>query len=61
MTDVLLRFERVTVRRGAHVVLEDLSFDAPDLGRTRFVVDGDFVRKRLAELAEDEDLSRYIL
>ena len=58
------RSEDIGARR-LHTVmeklLEDLSFDAPDLGRTRFEVDGSFVKKRLAELAEDEDLSRYIL
>ena len=42
-------------------LLEDLSFDAPDLGSTRTVVDQAFVHERLAALVEDEDLSRYIL
>jgi ATP-dependent HslUV protease ATP-binding subunit HslU len=42
-------------------LLEELSFDAPDLGERRFVVDAAFVRERLGELVEDEDLSRFIL
>ncbi|MGI9590254.1 MAG: ATP-dependent protease ATPase subunit HslU, partial [Myxococcota bacterium] len=42
-------------------LLEELSFDAPDLGSVRTVVDETFVRERLAALVEDEDLSRYIL
>ncbi len=42
-------------------LLEDLSFEAPDLGNARYVVDEVFVRERLAALVEDEDLSRYIL
>ena len=42
-------------------LLEDLSFEAPDLGPSQQVVDEVFVRERLLEFVEDEDLSRYIL
>jgi ATP-dependent HslUV protease ATP-binding subunit HslU len=42
-------------------LLEELSFDAPDLGSVRHVVDAAFVRERLEGLVQDEDLSRYIL
>jgi ATP-dependent HslUV protease ATP-binding subunit HslU len=42
-------------------MLEDLSFDAPDLASTQHVVDEVFVRERLEDLVQDEDLSRYIL
>ncbi len=42
-------------------LLEELSFDAPDLGSTRLVIDEKFVRDRLGALVRDEDLSRYIL
>ena len=42
-------------------LLEDLSFEAPDLGPTHKVVDEVFVREQLQEFVEDEDLSRYIL
>ncbi len=42
-------------------LLEDVSFDAPDLGATHLVIDEVFVRSRLQHLVEDEDLSRFIL
>ncbi len=42
-------------------LLDEVSFDAPDLGSTRLRVDAAFVRERLADLVQDEDLSRYIL
>ena len=42
-------------------LLEDLSFDAPDLGEQRVVVDEALVRKRLGDLVDDQDLSQFIL
>ncbi len=42
-------------------LLEDVSFEAPDLGSTEIVIDGEFVRTRLEGLAGDDDVSRYIL
>ena len=42
-------------------LVEDVSFDAPDLGETTVVVDESLVRERLGPLAADEDLSRFIL
>lgn len=42
-------------------VLEDVSFDAPDLKDKVCTVDPDYVHKRLADIVKDEDLSRYIL
>jgi ATP-dependent HslUV protease ATP-binding subunit HslU len=42
-------------------LLEETSFDAPDLGGAKLVVDAAFVRRRLEALVQDEDLSRYIL
>jgi ATP-dependent HslUV protease ATP-binding subunit HslU len=42
-------------------LLEELSFDAADMGRVSVVVDEAMVRERLADLAEDRDLSQYIL
>jgi len=42
-------------------MLDELSFDAPDLGGTYHVVDESFVRQRLEDLVRDEDLSRFIL
>jgi ATP-dependent HslUV protease ATP-binding subunit HslU len=42
-------------------LLEELSFEAPDLGGSHHVVDAEFVRARLEALVRDQDLSRYIL
>jgi ATP-dependent HslUV protease ATP-binding subunit HslU len=58
------RTEDIGARR-LHTVMErlldEVSFDAPDLGGKRIVIDEHFVRERLGGLAADEDLSRYIL
>jgi len=42
-------------------LLEELSFDAPDMAATSLTIDEDLVHKRLGELVEDQDLSQYIL
>ncbi|WP_428032179.1 ATP-dependent protease ATPase subunit HslU [Ancylobacter sp.] len=42
-------------------VLDELSFTAPDRGGETIVVDGAYVRERVADLAGNTDLSRYIL
>ena len=42
-------------------LLEQLSFDAPDMPAATIAVDRDMVREKLGELVEDEDLSQYIL
>jgi len=42
-------------------LLEEVSFDAPDMGVANLLVDESFVRTRLQDLVEDEDLSRFIL
>ncbi|MCC6729231.1 MAG: ATP-dependent protease ATPase subunit HslU [Chthonomonadales bacterium] len=42
-------------------LLEDLSFEAPDVDSPHVTVDGAFVRERLEDLSRGEDLSRYIL
>jgi len=42
-------------------VLEEVSFEGPDL-RKKFVrIDAEYVRKALADIVKDQDLSRYIL
>ena len=43
------------------MLLDEVSFEAPDRGGTRLTIDEHFVRSHLGNLAEDEDLSRYIL
>jgi ATP-dependent HslUV protease ATP-binding subunit HslU len=42
-------------------LLETISFEASDKSGTKLTVDADYVNDHLAELAQDEDLSRYIL
>jgi ATP-dependent HslUV protease ATP-binding subunit HslU len=42
-------------------VLEELSFKAPEIDEKEFVVTADYVRERLRDISEDEDLSRFIL
>jgi ATP-dependent HslUV protease ATP-binding subunit HslU len=42
-------------------LLEEISFDAPDLKKKSVKVDGAYVRKQLADIVKDQDLSRYIL
>ena len=42
-------------------VLEDISFTAGDRSGEQVVVDADYVRQRLGDLAANTDLSRYIL
>jgi len=42
-------------------MLEQVSFDAPDLTSEPIVIDEKFVRERLEDLVQDEDLSRFIL
>ena len=42
-------------------LLESVSFEAADRSGDTVMIDRDYVDKHLAELAGDEDLSRYIL
>lgn len=42
-------------------LLEDISFDAPETPGKRLEITAAYVRERLAELAQDEDLSKFIL
>src|SRR5690349_9321057 len=42
-------------------VLDEISFDAPDKKGEHIKVDADYVRKMLADIVKDQDLSRYIL
>jgi ATP-dependent HslUV protease ATP-binding subunit HslU len=42
-------------------LLEDISFDGPDLKKKNIRIDAVYVRKQLAEIVKDQDLSRYIL
>lgn len=42
-------------------LLEEISFDAPEMKSKTIKIDGRMVSKRLAEIAEDENLNKYIL
>jgi ATP-dependent HslUV protease ATP-binding subunit HslU len=42
-------------------LLEDLSFDAPNIRPTEVIVNAEYVNTRLKEIADDEDLSKFIL
>jgi ATP-dependent HslUV protease ATP-binding subunit HslU len=42
-------------------VVEEVSFDGPDLAEKHIVIDGKYVRDRLMSIVEKEDLSKFIL
>ena len=42
-------------------LLEEILFDAPDVAETTITIDAEFVEKQLADIARNQDLSRYIL
>jgi len=56
--------ENIGARR-LHTVMErlldELSFDAPDLAEKAVTIDEAYVDRMLADIVRDEDLSRYIL
>jgi len=58
------RTENIGARR-LHTIMEKLldevSFNAPQMSGARVVIDKRYVQERLSDLAGDEDLSRYIL
>jgi ATP-dependent HslUV protease ATP-binding subunit HslU len=62
--DVNERTENIGARRLSTVMerlLDEISFDAPNRGGQTITIDAAMVQDRLGELAEDEDLSRYVL
>jgi len=42
-------------------VLEDVSFEAPELNDKKIVIDAEYVNRKLQDVIKDEDLTRYIL
>ena len=58
------QMENIGARR-LHTVmeklLEEISFNAPELGGQEIVIDAKYVRQRLDGVLKDQDLSRYIL
>lgn len=58
------RTENIGARRLQTIMeklLEDISFDAPEMEDQSIVIDAENVQKKLSDIIEDEDLSRYIL
>jgi ATP-dependent HslUV protease ATP-binding subunit HslU len=58
------RMENIGARRLQTVMttlLEEVLFELPEGLGAPILVDRDFVRSRLKKVADDEDLSRYIL
>ncbi len=58
------RTENIGARR-LHTVMEklldEISFEAPDMAEREFLVDGAYVETMLADIVKNDDLSRYIL
>src|SRR5438477_518178 len=58
------RTENIGARR-LHTVMEklldEISFEGPDLVEKKVTIDGNYVSRMLAEIVKNEDLSRYIL
>jgi ATP-dependent HslUV protease ATP-binding subunit HslU len=62
--EVNSKLENIGARRLQTVierVLDEISFSAPDRSGERIKIDGEYVRSRVADLAKNTDLSRYIL
>jgi len=63
-TRVNERTENIGARR-LHTImeklLEEISFDAPEMSNKKVKIDAGFVNEKLSSIAGDEDLSRYIL
>jgi ATP-dependent HslUV protease ATP-binding subunit HslU len=58
------RTENIGARRLYTIMerlLDEVSFDAPELSGQKIVIDAKYVKKKLEEFVQDEDLSRYIL
>src|SRR5262249_42035605 len=68
LADIAFEVNRTTQNIGArrlHTILErvveDVSFERPDLPNKRVLIDGRYVRQRLTAILEKEDLSKFIL
>jgi ATP-dependent HslUV protease ATP-binding subunit HslU len=68
LADFAFRVNQTTQNIGARRLytilerlVEDLSFEAPDMQMGKVQITAEYVKERLSEVAEDEDLSRYIL
>jgi ATP-dependent HslUV protease ATP-binding subunit HslU len=68
ITDIAQRINEMTENIGARrlytvmeKLLEDISFTAPDLSGQEIAITRQYVREKLGEFLERDDLSRYIL
>jgi ATP-dependent HslUV protease ATP-binding subunit HslU len=68
VADIAFEVNRSTQNIGArrlHTILEkvveEVSYEGPDLPDKRVVVDGTFVREKLGPIVKSEDLSKFIL
>ena len=68
LADIAFEVNRTTQNIGArrlHTILErvveEISFEGPDLADKHVTIDAGYVRGRLQEILEKEDLSRFIL
>ena len=68
ITDMAVKINKRSQSIGArrlHTVmeklLEDASFDAPDLNDKDIVVDAEYVQDKMKDIVKDEDLTKYIL
>ncbi len=68
LADIAFEVNRTTQNIGArrlHTILErvvqQVSFDGPDLEDKRIVIDGPYVRGRLSDILKKEDLTKFIL
>ncbi len=58
------RMENIGARRLYTVMeklLEEVSFNAPDMRGTKIIIDKKYVDEKLSDIMKDEDLSKYIL
>ena len=68
LADIAFEVNHITQNIGArrlHTILErvveDLSFNGPDLSNKHVTIDAKYVRGQLAEIMEKEDLTKFIL
>jgi ATP-dependent HslUV protease ATP-binding subunit HslU len=68
VADIAFEVNRTTQNIGArrlHTILErvveEVSYQSPEIPEKRVAIDGNYVRERLSEILEKEDLSKFIL
>src|SRR6185369_16823226 len=62
--EVNSRTENIGARRLSTLMeklLEEVSFEAPHMEGVQLTIDGSYVRRALADIVQDQDLSRYVL